>query len=185
MSAGRDIPVFRDATAHDAPAIARLHAASWRAHYRGALGDAYLDGPIEAERLGIWTERLRTPEPSLTVIVAEEGGELLGFVCAVANEHDEFGSLVDNLHVAIARKAGGIGRTPMGHVADRLALAAPGRPVHLFVKQMNVGARAFYARIGGATDGKEVHTGIDGSRSDVLRILWSSPAALRQGTSPP
>jgi hypothetical protein len=41
-----DVPTvrIRVADSSDAPAIAALHAESWRRHYRGAYSDAFLDG---------------------------------------------------------------------------------------------------------------------------------------------
>lgn len=52
---------YREATEHDAGAIAVLHADSWRLHYRGAYLDAYLDGDIVMDRLKVWTTRLTPP----------------------------------------------------------------------------------------------------------------------------
>ncbi|MBI5268002.1 MAG: GNAT family N-acetyltransferase, partial [candidate division Zixibacteria bacterium] len=54
---------FRIATPADAPAIAELHAASWRTAYRGVLSDTYLDGNIIDERTAVWHSRLTSPEP--------------------------------------------------------------------------------------------------------------------------
>ncbi len=183
MTARRDETRFRPAGAEDAAAVAKLHAASWRAHYRGSLTDAYLEGPIDGERLRVWSERLEGADPALTVILAEEDRALVGFVCALAARHAAFGSLVDNLHVAVGRKGSGIGRALMRKVATRLADAAPERPVHLYALDANLGAHAFYARIGGAPAGNEIHDGPDGSRSPVTRILWASPAALRDASA--
>lgn len=61
----------------DAAVIARLHAASWQAHYRGGLSDAYLDGPVEEERRRVWADRFAAPDPAMSVILAEEDGILL------------------------------------------------------------------------------------------------------------
>jgi hypothetical protein len=45
---------FRHAAPDDVAAIARLHAQSWRGHYRGAYSDAFLDGEAFADRLAVW-----------------------------------------------------------------------------------------------------------------------------------
>jgi hypothetical protein len=66
--------IYRAATPHDIEAIARLHADSWRRHYRGALPDAYLDGDLVAERLSVWTDRLRPQRADTFTIVAEHIG---------------------------------------------------------------------------------------------------------------
>lgn len=174
---------FRRAGRDDAAAVAMLHTASWRAHYRDSLTEAYLAGPIDAERLGVWSERLQSPNATLTCLLAEEDHALVGFVCAIAARDPLHGTLIDNLHVAVPRKGRGIGRALMRHMAVHLTEAAPERPVHLYVLDSNLAARAFYERIGGRAAGREMHEGPDGSRSPVTRILWSSPGALRDGTT--
>src|SRR6185369_4532125 len=62
---------LRDATGDDAPAIAALHAESWRTTYRGALRDDYLDGHIVRERTTVWRGRLDQPAANQRVVVAE------------------------------------------------------------------------------------------------------------------
>src|SRR6266545_1171398 len=54
---------FRLASPADAKAVADLHADSWRRHYRGAYSDAFLDGDVVADRLAVWTARLREHDP--------------------------------------------------------------------------------------------------------------------------
>jgi hypothetical protein len=65
---------YRAATEHDAEGIAQLHADSWRRNYRDAFSDAYLDGDLVAERLSVWTDRLRPPHAGTFTIVAERPG---------------------------------------------------------------------------------------------------------------
>ncbi|MEV4624151.1 GNAT family N-acetyltransferase [Asanoa sp. NPDC049573] len=62
---------FRAALTSDAPAVAALHADSWRRYYRGAYADAYLDGDIDADRLAIWSARLTAADSRRVTIVAE------------------------------------------------------------------------------------------------------------------
>jgi hypothetical protein len=62
----------RVASAADAEAIARLHADRWRRHYRGAYSDAFLDSGVQANRMALWTERLREPGPPSDMIVADD-----------------------------------------------------------------------------------------------------------------
>ena len=66
-----DEVTYRAATTHDVEGIAHLHADSWRRNYRGAFSDAYLDGDLVAERLSVWTDRLRPPRAGTFTIVAE------------------------------------------------------------------------------------------------------------------
>src|SRR5579859_8149066 len=100
---------IRRAGPEDAPAVAGLHADSWRRHYRGAYADGYLDGDVVADRLSVWTQRLAVRDGSTVTLLAEDDGAFVGFVHVVFDADARWGSLVDNLHVVWARKRGGIG----------------------------------------------------------------------------
>src|SRR3989442_13448893 len=106
-------PQFRLAGPADAEAVANLHAESWRRHYRGAYSDAFLDGDVIADRLAVWSQRLREDDPSRCTILAEAGG-VVGFAHAVFDEHAAWGALLGNMHVADARKRRGIGYRQLG-----------------------------------------------------------------------
>ena len=62
---------FRTAVPADAPAVAALHADSWRRFYRGAYTDEYLDGDVLTDRLAVWSARLADPDTRHVTIVAE------------------------------------------------------------------------------------------------------------------
>lgn len=163
---------FRAATPADAEAIARLHATSWRTAYRGALTDAYLDGPIEAERIAVWRGRFERPDPSQFIVVAEEDGRMVGFVCAYGGQDEQWGTFVDNLHVIPGYKGLGIGAQLMREVAQWSQAHHPGQGVYLWVLESNAPARAFYARIGGEEAGRDVWSPPDGTPLPKLRIAW-------------
>src|SRR5438876_3010482 len=76
---------FRLAAATDAEAIANLHADSWRRHYRGAYSDAFLEGDVLTDRLAVWTDQLREPDPRRCAILAQEGS-LVGFANTVFDD---------------------------------------------------------------------------------------------------
>ena len=73
---------LRQAEASDADVIARLHAASWREHYRGMLADAYLDGDlVAAQRIVALSHDLRVgdgapvdPKVQVSVVNANRAG---------------------------------------------------------------------------------------------------------------
>ncbi|MCV5276105.1 N-acetyltransferase, partial [Escherichia coli] len=67
--------------------IAQLHADSWKRHYRGILTNTYLDSEAIDDKLLIWQTRLTNPPFNQHIVLAEEGGLLLGFVCVFGN-HD-------------------------------------------------------------------------------------------------
>lgn len=94
---------FRFAEPEDAGAVGALHAESWRRHYRGAYADAYLDGPVDADRHAVWSERLGEEPVAHYTVVAVDGDELVGFAHTRLDIDPQWGSLLDNLHVAFAR----------------------------------------------------------------------------------
>jgi ribosomal protein S18 acetylase RimI-like enzyme len=169
---------IRQATERDADSIAQLHAQSWRTAYRGALSDAYLDGPIEAERIELWRGRFAQSAPNQFIAVAESPEKIVGFVCAYGGDDGRWGTFLDNLHVALEHKRQGIGAQLMGAVASWSARAYPGRGVYLWVLQSNIAAQRFYARLGGENAGSDVWTPPDGSALPKLRIAWRDAEAL-------
>ena len=168
----------------DAPAIAALHARSWRATYRGAFSDAYLDGPIEAERRAFWHERLRPVRADmLTLLLEDAAATPLGFVCGFLHDDARWGTLIDNLHVDPALKGRGRGRALMRGFGEALRGLAADGPVHLFVLAGNDAAAAFYTRLGGRGVERMMKTEPDGSILPVDRIAWDSLAAFRHGVA--
>lgn len=176
-------PRVRVAGLADSQGIADLHARSWRLNYRGAFTDAYLDGPIVAERRRVWNDRLAEPAPGQAVILAEQAGSVVGFVCSFADHHRTWGSLIDNLHVAEANKGRGLGRSLMRETARKLVDLAPYRPVYLHVIEANHAARHFYDRLGGHPADHSRITEPGGSFCRVVRYVWTSPAHLFESTA--
>jgi ribosomal protein S18 acetylase RimI-like enzyme len=174
---------IRQARESDADDVARLHAASWRTAYRGALSDAYLDGPIEAERAALWRGRLGQPAEYQLVLVAESAGRIVGFACAYGGHDPQWGTFLDNLHVVPELKRQGIGAQLMREVASWSARTWPGQGIYLWVLQSNLAARQFYARLGGEDAGSDLWTPPDGSALPKLRIAWRNAEALSAGAA--
>jgi ribosomal protein S18 acetylase RimI-like enzyme len=168
---------IREANKDDAGNIARLHAASWRNAYRGALSDAYLDGPIEAERSELWRGRFERPGANQFVAVAESFDQIVGFVCAYGGHDPQWGTFLDNLHVAKGHEAQGIGTRLMGEVASWSAEAYPLQGIYLWVLESNIPARRFYERLGGENAGSGLWDAPDGCALPKLRIVWRRPEA--------
>ena len=97
-------PRFRSAGPGDAAAIARLHADSWRRHYRGAFSDDFLDRDVEGYLRPVWAERLAVPDPHARTILAEHDGVVTGLAHTLLGEDPAWGALLDNLHVAYGLK---------------------------------------------------------------------------------
>ncbi len=182
-------PVFRAACAADAPDVARLHADSWRRHYRGAYADAYLDGDVLTDRAALWTERLSTPEPSSLTILAEQDG-LIGFAHVLFEQDPQWGALLENLHVQHDRRRTGLG----SHLLALSAAAVLARPcpsaIYLWVLEENHPARAFYEACGGVRGDRTAASPPGGMPARLngtpmrLRYVWPDVALLTRPTKP-
>jgi GNAT superfamily N-acetyltransferase len=144
---------YRTATLEDAPAIADLHARSWRATYRGSYRDDYLDGPVDEERLAVWTERLADPPPNQLVVLAEDDGGIVGFACAYGGHDAGWGSFLDNIHADPNRHGEGIGTGLFLAVVEWCHEHYAEHGLHLKVLDRNLNARSFYEGFGGVDRG--------------------------------
>ncbi len=171
--------IIRAATDEDAPAIASLHAASWRDAYANILAPEFLAGAIEADRLSVWTQRLREPAAHQIVIIASDPtGPMRGFICCYRNADPVWGSLVDNLHVCPDGRGSGLGERLLRDAARRLAASGASRGLHLWVFEANTAGLRFYTRLGGRI--------VETSRSEIpaaggktiLRMHWLDIAQL-------
>lgn len=174
---------FRPAWPADAEAVAKLHADSWRRHYRGAYSDAFLDGDVLADRLAVWTERLAEPDPRHCTILAQNGG-LVGFAHTLFDDDPRWGALLDNVHVAHGRRRRGIGSRLLALTADAVLARREGTGLYLWVLEQNIEAQAFYESLGGRCEGRDlvsppgrIASRLAGSPTK-LRYVWPEPGAL-------
>ncbi len=170
---------YRFARQRDEAAIAALHADSWRRTFRSLLPDRYLDEDITAERAEAWRRRFADParEVGTVTIVAEQDGDLVGFVHSVIDDDPEWGTLLDNLHVRHDVQGRGIARRLIGETAA--ALRERGRQrVYLWALEANERARHLY----GALAAEAVETSVwefAGAAIPSFRYAWADtrPAA--------
>jgi ribosomal protein S18 acetylase RimI-like enzyme len=167
-------PQFRLAGPADAEAVAKLHADSWRRHYRGAYSDAFLDGDVFADRLAVWNDQLREPDPRRCTILAEDG-TLVGFANTWFDDDPTWGALLDNLHVADGHKRRRIASRLLALTAEALIERPERTGLYLWVLEQNVDARAFYEACGGRCVGRGTVSPPGGIASRVT----GSPAKLR------
>jgi ribosomal protein S18 acetylase RimI-like enzyme len=189
------VPVlYRRATADDAGAVARLHADSWRRNYRGAFSDAFLDGDVLADRMAVWTERLRdrppdggpgggpdgglVRRPAATTVVAEDGGVVIGFAHTVFDHDPTWGALLDNLHVTHDRKRSGVGRVLLVRSAAAVVEREPSDGLYLWVLEQNRAAQAFYRALGGRCVERGLASPPGGGSPARFRFAWPDPAVL-------
>jgi len=174
---------LRLAGSGDAAAIAALHTDSWRRHYRGAYADTSHDGPVEQDRLAVWTQRLGIGEGERFTLAVEKGDWLVGFCHVVLDTDPAWGALVDNLHVVHNRQRDRLGTRLMVEAARRVELR-PRSALLLWVLEQNSRAQAFYRPLGGARrDSRLVNPPM--GRPDHLvgdpighRIVWPDPRVL-------
>lgn len=171
---------LRIATEADAALLAHLHTASWRSAYRGILDPGFLAGPIEQDRLEVWTSRIGQPHPHLFITIAESDGEPVGFVCAIGAEDERWGTLVDNLHVLPTAKGRGWGAALLGAAADWASGASPDSGLYLWCFEQNAPARRFYERRGGVIAEHSRHAVPGGGDRPVIRYHWADPASASQ-----
>lgn len=147
--------LIRAATASDAAQIARVHVDSWREAYADVIPAEYLDSIDVAERAETWRERLAGPSRGLSIWVAEEGAEVLGFAClGPSRDEDADRSTLEIYAIYLEPSAWGRGvaRELMRTV---LASVPAGAVVTLWVLGANERARHFYRRHGFQPDGVE------------------------------
>ena len=139
--------IVRDATESDFTGIASLHAESWRSAYSGVLSNDYLQNHVEHDRLTVWQERFSgTDRKPMFVVVAEMNSKLAGFSCVFPDEDADWGSFLDNLHVAPELTGQGIGRKLLSESARRIQTYGSRAGLYLWVIEQNRKARRFYER---------------------------------------
>jgi ribosomal protein S18 acetylase RimI-like enzyme len=167
-----DGTVIRPARTADAAQIALVHVRSWQGAYRGLLPQSYLDGLDPAQRATRWQLALAAPRLSRSgVLVADDGGKLLGFVDYSASrdgdaDRDQVGE-VNALYLVPAAWGGGAGRLLMDAALARLTAAGFAQAT-LWVLDTNARARRFYDAGGWSADGAVKH---DDSRGFPIRQL--------------
>ena len=169
---------LRSATCADASAIARLHANSWRFAYRGVLNDEYLDSKADGDRLNFWKRRFTSPAPNQNVFVLVDSACLIGFASVYVDDHPEYGSFLNNLHVAENRLRLGCGVRLMSAVRECCSKLSPTSPVYLRVVDSNQRAKAFYFRLGASFRGTERWELPGGGSAVVHRLAWNSPKEI-------
>ncbi len=169
---------FRNAGMKDAEAIAHLHAASWRENFRGTYADEYLDGAVVEDRRRVWQERLTAPASNQSVILAMNGADLAGFVCAYGAHNTQLGSFIDNLHVSGRHQRSGIGRQLMRRIAEDLCAEYGEIGVYLWVLENNSNARQFYEVLGASNSQVREESTPDGGTAPTCIYVWPSPAHI-------
>jgi ribosomal protein S18 acetylase RimI-like enzyme len=171
--------VIRAATEADTATIAAIHAASWRDAYAHILAPEFLGGGIEADRLGLWSQRFRDRPPAqLVKIASDSSGLAQAFACAYCDVDPVWGSLLDNLHVRPQARGQGIGEQLFRALAGQLSSAASSSGLHLWVFEANVAGLRFYHRLGGRVVESDISPMPAAGGKTVLRVHWPTVAQI-------
>ena len=162
---GSHVMHIRPATRLDLPDISRLHEANWRREYAGILPEHALGTQLSKYMAARWHSGALVDR---RCVVARDGtGALLGFA-AMQDEGPDGCAFLDNLHVAPAARAKGVGRALMSSVA---VLAIPAA-LTLEVLSANEDARAIYKAWGGV-ESREFTDNIMGYALPAVTVGWT------------
>ena len=141
---------LRDATAADAPLLARIGVQSWRETYAGLLSQRLLDGldgnPFHDRRY--WQGVLAEPRLRQWVWIIERRRTPIGLCKFGSADDGDDGGVVDRLYLLRPAQRQGLGRRLMAAAAHLLAMHDL-QPLSVWTLECNQPARAFYERLGG------------------------------------
>lgn len=172
---------FKVANYCDFERISQLHATSLKSHYGGILSEEYLNEDVTAEKQLLWQTRLTNPPFSQHVLMAEEGGLLLGFICAFGNHDFDLGTYIDSLHVDDAYQNRGIGSQLLQQIAKWQLQYFKDRGLYLQVNESNLDAIEFYLNAGGKISDSKQREDLLGQKITEQVITWPDATALLQG----
>ncbi len=148
------MPLVRRATLADAPAIGRVHIASWRVTY-ASLGEEFLASLDVDERIALWTRVLGEGESETFVAVHDD--TVVAFVNLRASRDEgaapSIGEVVA-IYAAPAAWGTGAGRALMDAAVAELRTLGFTDAI-LWVLDTNARARRFYELAGWIPDGAE------------------------------
>ena len=142
MNETPDPIIIRAATRGDARAIAEILVEDWQIAYRGIIDDAYLDAMSVEERCRREAQRYRQ------YVVAERGGEVLGFTWNELAGGEAADCEIVALYVRYAMRGRGIGKALFRHAAEAFRAAGRKRMIVWYLKG-NAAAGRFYEKMGG------------------------------------
>jgi ribosomal protein S18 acetylase RimI-like enzyme len=139
---------IRPATINDAPAIARVHVASWRTTYRDVLPEEFLASLSEGGYSDRWKRVIG--EGATRVYVADDEDDVVGFASGGRERAGEGGYKGElyAIYVVDASQRRGFGRELVRAVVGGLRELGL-EDMIIWVLRDNRAARAFYERLGG------------------------------------
>ena len=170
-------PDLRRAAPDDAPALARVHVASWAETYQGLMPGEFLaamTGEARRERRQImWRQTLEADKES--VLVAVQDGEVVGFVSGGPTDFTGYDAELLTLYVLRSAQGVGLGRALVRGLARDLA-ARGHRSMLLWVLDANP-TRAFYEHLGGLMIAEKTET-VPGGELREVAYGWAELGTL-------
>lgn len=163
---------IKPARVEDRDTISQLHARSWQTVYAGLLTKKYLSEDVFSERGAVWQQRFSQPVANQRIFVATEDEKLLGFICIYLDQHQEYGTLIENLHVDARATGKGIGKALLQHAASVIQQEASYSGAYLEVLCQNLSAQKFYDYLGGSPILKQQWQAPEGSLVDEFVYAW-------------
>ena len=143
--------VVRPATAADLPSVGRLGALLMRVHHDFDAA-RFIEPPPRAEQLYASFLARQMEEPGVVVLVAEHGGQVLGYTYAAVEGNDYMAlrgpaGVLHDIVVDPGHRGSGVGRMLLD--ATLAALGSRGAPrVVLSTAERNEAAQRMFARAG-------------------------------------
>lgn len=178
--------LIRSAAPGDARAIASIHVESWREAYGdGLLPARYLRALSERRLAAGWARRIADRSGERSVWVAEDRGEIGGFVEAGPCLDDDalagFAGEVTMLYLRPPRIGRGLGRALFDHALSNLE-RAPFYWAVVWVLRDNTRARDFYRGAGFRPDGARRLDRFTGRDVPVVRYARPLNPAIDYGS---
>jgi ribosomal protein S18 acetylase RimI-like enzyme len=176
---------IRPAVVADAPGIASVHVASWRAAYPGIVAQSFLDGLSVERRTAFWSSVLGAP--TTLTWVAERAGEIVGFVGLGPPDEADAAEMppatldLATIYVDPAVWRQGIGRALLDRAVGDVA-ADGVLHLMLWVFEANDQARRFYESAGWRPDGARRDHEVGAQRLPIVRYRLALGEALEAST---
>ena len=108
--------------------------------------------------------------------MANIDGALAGFAYTILDEDPLLGAVLQNIHVATSQQRKGVGKRLVRAVAKTVAERRPDSGLHVWVREQNTSAAAFYEALGGRPGAtKRGGPFADGSYATVRCFVWANP----------
>ncbi|MCT9076642.1 GNAT family N-acetyltransferase [Streptomyces fulvoviolaceus] len=167
----------REMTIADCGPVAEIRIRGWQTAYRGLMPQPFLDALSAAEDAEHHRARFGQGDGSVLNLVAEQGGEILGWACHGLYRDGELRTEDAELYAIYVdpdRFGSGIGHALLQESLRRCTTAGHQR-MYLWVLKGNAPARGFYERAGFHADGAEEPFEVDGVPVPEVRYARELP----------